>query len=190
MGQRGRVGDVVDGHEVELGPLLPRRPEEVASDPSEPIDADLDRHLRLLVRAGEQRKRHAPRTAILPSEHETRLRRSGQRRTFAPWSCSTSRYELHRLRQRSQDAGGREPERRGPMATFVILGNFTDQGIRAFKDSPKRADAFGELLQRHGASLTGIYWTVGQYDLVVIAEAPDAAVATAALLDVGALGHV
>jgi len=76
------------------------------------------------------------------------------------------------------------------MATFVVLGNFTDQGIRAFRDSPKRADAFGELLQQHGASLKAIYWTVGQYDLVAIAEAEDTATATAALLQVGSLGNV
>jgi len=31
------------------------------------------------------------------------------------------------------------------MATFVSLVNFTDQGIRSFKDSPKRADAFAQL---------------------------------------------
>jgi uncharacterized protein with GYD domain len=76
------------------------------------------------------------------------------------------------------------------VATFIVLGNFTDQGIRNFKDSPKRADAFGDVLQQHGGSLTAIYWTVGGFDLVAIAEAPDADSATAALLQVAALGNV
>jgi uncharacterized protein with GYD domain len=75
------------------------------------------------------------------------------------------------------------------MATYVILGNFTEQGIRNVKDSPKRAQAFKEMAQKLGVTIKDIHYTVGRYDLLAIAEGTDEAVTTA-LLSVGALGNV
>lgn len=74
--------------------------------------------------------------------------------------------------------------------TYITLLNWTDQGIRAFKDTAKRSEAFGAALQKLGGKLVAVYWTVGPYDLVAIVEAPDDESATAALLQVGALGNV
>ena len=34
------------------------------------------------------------------------------------------------------------------MATYVVLGTFTEQGVRNAKDSPKRADAFKEMAKK------------------------------------------
>jgi uncharacterized protein with GYD domain len=76
------------------------------------------------------------------------------------------------------------------VATFVSLINWTDQGIKTFRESGKRADAFAEIVQRNGGSVKAIYWTLGEYDLVAITEAPDAEMATAVLLQVGSLGNV
>jgi uncharacterized protein with GYD domain len=76
------------------------------------------------------------------------------------------------------------------MATFISLINWTDQGIKDFRDSPKRADAFAQLVAKAGGTVKGLYWTVGPYDLVAISEAPDAESATAVLLQVGSLGNV
>ena len=76
------------------------------------------------------------------------------------------------------------------MATFVSLVNWTDQGIRNYKDSLKRAEAFTQLIERHGGTLKEILWTVGPYDIVTIAEAPDEESLTAILLQLGALGFV
>jgi len=76
------------------------------------------------------------------------------------------------------------------MATFITLGNFTDQGVRNVKDSPKRAEAFKALAAKHGVTVKSIFWTLGHYDLVVIAEAPDAAATTTVNLAVAALGNV
>jgi uncharacterized protein with GYD domain len=75
------------------------------------------------------------------------------------------------------------------MATYVILGNFTEQGIRNIKDSPKRAQAFKEMAQKLGVTIKDVYYTVGRYDLLAIAEGTDEAV-TSALLSAGALGNV
>lgn len=76
------------------------------------------------------------------------------------------------------------------MATFITLVNFTEQGIRNIKDSPKRAKAFRELAKKFGAAVKDLYWTQGQYDLVAIFEAPDETAASALILSVSALGNV
>ncbi len=76
------------------------------------------------------------------------------------------------------------------MATYVSLVNWTDQGIRGFKDTVTRADAVAQLMERHGGKLKDIYWCLGQYDLVAIIEAPDEQEATAAALEIGAGGSV
>jgi uncharacterized protein with GYD domain len=75
------------------------------------------------------------------------------------------------------------------MATFVSLVNFTDQGIRNVKDSPKRADAVKATAKKLGVTVKEIYWTVGRYDVVVVMEGDDEAV-TSTLLKIGSLGNV
>lgn len=47
------------------------------------------------------------------------------------------------------------------MVTYVVLGNFTDQGVRNVKDSPKRADAFKEMAKTFGVTVKEIVWTQG-----------------------------
>jgi uncharacterized protein with GYD domain len=76
------------------------------------------------------------------------------------------------------------------MATYVLLASFTDQGIRNIKDTTKRAEAFREQAKKFGATVKDLYWTLGQYDIVTVLEAPDAATVTALGLSIGALGNV
>ncbi|MBT2509988.1 GYD domain-containing protein [Streptomyces sp. ISL-98] len=76
------------------------------------------------------------------------------------------------------------------MPTFVTLLNWTDQGIRAYKDTTQRAEVFAAAAQKLGARVLNIYWTVGSYDIVAVVEAPDDQTATALLLQVGGLGNV
>jgi uncharacterized protein with GYD domain len=76
------------------------------------------------------------------------------------------------------------------MATFVSLMNWTDRGVKDFRDTTKRADAFTGLVQQHGGSVRTIYWTLGEYDLVAVTEAPDDETATAVALLLGSLGNV
>lgn len=75
------------------------------------------------------------------------------------------------------------------MAMFISLCNFTDQGIRNVKESPKRAEAFKAMATKMGATVKEICWTVGPYDLVAVLEGPEEAV-MAALLKVSTLGNV
>lgn len=76
------------------------------------------------------------------------------------------------------------------MATFIALGNFTEQGIKTVKDTTKRSDAIRELAGRHGVTMKHIYWTLGRYDVVTIVEAPNDEAVTAFALAVGAAGNV
>ncbi|MGH8856822.1 MAG: GYD domain-containing protein [Polaromonas sp.] len=76
------------------------------------------------------------------------------------------------------------------MGTYIALSNFTDQGIRSVKDTTKRADAVKEAAKKFGANMSQIYWTLGQYDLVAIIEAPNDESATAFALAIGAAGNV
>lgn len=76
------------------------------------------------------------------------------------------------------------------MATYIVLTNFTDQGIRNVKDSTKRADAVKEIAKKFGCTAKELYWTLGSYDVVGIFEAPDDASMTALGLAIGAGGNV
>jgi uncharacterized protein with GYD domain len=76
------------------------------------------------------------------------------------------------------------------MATFISLVNWTDQGIRNVKDTIQRYERGEEIANKHGVSNEQIYWTVGPYDMVFIAQAPDAESITAYLLEVGSAGNI
>ncbi len=75
------------------------------------------------------------------------------------------------------------------MATFITLVSFTDQGIRNVKESPDRFEAFKAVAEKMGVSVKGAYYTVGQYDMVIVVEGSEE-LATAMMLKVGSLGNV
>jgi uncharacterized protein with GYD domain len=77
-----------------------------------------------------------------------------------------------------------------PMATYIMLANWTDQGARQVKDSPKRVDAAKKALVDMGGEFKALYMTMGDYDLIVVYEAPDDAVAARFTLLLGMLGAV
>ena len=76
------------------------------------------------------------------------------------------------------------------MAPYIVLGQFTDQGIRNVKDTTKRAEAFKDAARKAGVTVKDLYWTLGQYDVVTTVDAPDDATMTALLLSVGSLGNL
>jgi uncharacterized protein with GYD domain len=89
---------------------------------------------------------------------------------------------------RSREAGKVKEE--VVMPTYVVLMNWTDQGIRTVKETVQRRDQADALAERHGARIEQVYWTVGSYDLVCILEAPDDESATAMLLELGSAGNL
>ena len=76
------------------------------------------------------------------------------------------------------------------MATFIVLGNYTDQGIRNIKDAAKRTETVKELAKKSGATVKETLWTLGAHDFVSIIEAPDDQTMMALGMSIGALGYV
>ena len=76
------------------------------------------------------------------------------------------------------------------MPNYVMLANWTDQGMRAIDDSPKRIDAARKTLEDMGGRFLSVFMTMGQYDLVITYDAPDDAVAARLSLILGKLGNV
>ena len=76
------------------------------------------------------------------------------------------------------------------MAKYVVLFNWTEQGIKGYKDSSARVDAAREQMGNAGVRITDIYWTIGPYDLVGLIDADDDEALTKALLGLGAAGNV
>ena len=56
------------------------------------------------------------------------------------------------------------------MPAYVTLVNFTEQGARTIKDSPKRFEALRSVAEATGVSIKSVHWTTGAYDMVVVSE--------------------
>jgi uncharacterized protein with GYD domain len=76
------------------------------------------------------------------------------------------------------------------MATYFILINWTDQGIKNVKDSPKRVDAARKSVKDSGGDLKAFYMLQGSYDAVLIMEMPTDDALANFLLKIGSLGNV
>jgi uncharacterized protein with GYD domain len=76
------------------------------------------------------------------------------------------------------------------MATFVVLAGFTDQGIRNVKETISRAEAFKDMARKSGITVKDLYWTLGQYDVIAVCEAPNDEAATALSLSVSSRGNL
>lgn len=76
------------------------------------------------------------------------------------------------------------------MPSYVLLGNWTDQGVRSIADLPKRLDAAKRELHEMGGQFRHILMTMGQFDLVAVYDAPDDAVAARFMLILGKSGNI
>ncbi|MGH7180848.1 MAG: GYD domain-containing protein [Nitrospiraceae bacterium] len=76
------------------------------------------------------------------------------------------------------------------MVTYVMLLNWTDQGIKTVKDSPKRLDGVKKLAKNMGGEVKSCYMTLGVYDLLLIVDMPNNDKLAAFCLKLGALGNV
>ncbi len=76
------------------------------------------------------------------------------------------------------------------MSTYIMLMNYTDQGVRNIKSSPKRADAARFLAKSCGAELKDLYLTFGTYDLVAMVEASEDEAVAKFSLALDSIGNV
>jgi uncharacterized protein with GYD domain len=75
------------------------------------------------------------------------------------------------------------------MAMFIVLGKLTDQGARNIQDLRKSVEENMARGERLGVKVHGWYLTQGRYDLVVLAEAPDAETMLAQAAGVAGTGN-
>ena len=75
------------------------------------------------------------------------------------------------------------------MPTYVMLANFTDQGIRNVRDVPQRWDAGRKAIEAAGGSIQ-FFLTMGQYDLVAIIDLPNDEAAATLALGIGSQGNI
>ena len=76
------------------------------------------------------------------------------------------------------------------MPHYILLINWTEQGISKIKESADRYNSFKDSLERAGGKLIGGYYTFGKYDVVIIIEAPNDETVMSIMLKVGSAGNV
>ncbi len=76
------------------------------------------------------------------------------------------------------------------MPQYIALIDWTDQGVRNFKDTVDRYEAAENAFKELGVTFTNIWWTLGAHDIVATVEAPDDDTLAAALLAVAGQGNL
>ena len=76
------------------------------------------------------------------------------------------------------------------MAKYIMLVNWTEQGARNVKESPKRLDVAAAWRKKLGAEMKDFYMTMGEYDMVAHVDAPDDATVAKFALALATSGNV
>ena len=76
------------------------------------------------------------------------------------------------------------------MPKYVLLINWTEQGIASVKETVNRYEAAKQLVESKGGTFDAIFWTQNPYDLVTVTKVPDEETGTAINLQLGATGNL
>jgi len=76
------------------------------------------------------------------------------------------------------------------LSQYILLINWTQQGISKIKESSDRYNSFKSSVEKAGGKLIGGYYTFGEYDVIIIIEAPNDEVVMSLMLKVGSAGNV
>lgn len=76
------------------------------------------------------------------------------------------------------------------MTTYILLMNWTDQGIKAVRESPKRLDRARKMLGEMGGTFREFYLTMGDHDMIAICDAPSDTVMASFTLSLASGGNV
>jgi uncharacterized protein with GYD domain len=76
------------------------------------------------------------------------------------------------------------------MATYVVLGKWTEQGIRNVKEAPQRLDAARRAVEAAGGKMPAFYMVLGAYDFVGVIEGLDDDDFARVMLSVGSAGNI
>jgi uncharacterized protein with GYD domain len=76
------------------------------------------------------------------------------------------------------------------MPTYITLAKFTQKGIEDIKHGPDRLKAGKERARSRGGEIKAFYLVMGQYDAVIISEAPNDEAAATGWLFAGSQGYI
>jgi uncharacterized protein with GYD domain len=76
------------------------------------------------------------------------------------------------------------------VARYVVLFDWTDQGIRNAKDTVQRVGQARAAWEPRGVRIEALYWCLGDHDIVGVVDAPDDATLAASLLQLAGSGNV
>ena len=76
------------------------------------------------------------------------------------------------------------------MVTYVSLFKWTEQGVGKIADTIKRAEDFAAMAEKAGGKVKQQHWTVGEYDGVLVFDAPDDVTAIGLLAKLAKAGNV
>jgi uncharacterized protein with GYD domain len=86
-------------------------------------------------------------------------------------------------------SGGSELFTGESLPSFVVFGNWTDQGIRNVQEAPERIKTTHGMIEKSGGKMQ-LFYTLGKYDFVMIVEVPNDDAMMAILLCLGSMGNV
>jgi uncharacterized protein with GYD domain len=75
------------------------------------------------------------------------------------------------------------------LSNFIVLGNWTDQGIRKVQEAPKRIKTTHEMIEKAGGKMQ-LYLTMGEYDFVMVVDVPKDEDMAAIMLCIGSMGNI
>ena len=76
------------------------------------------------------------------------------------------------------------------MPTYLVLVNFTDQGVRGVKEIPDRQNKSRETARLFGVERKQVWMTFGPYDFVHLYEAPSDEAMARFVMTLGSFGNV
>ena len=76
------------------------------------------------------------------------------------------------------------------MATYISLLSYSQQGIQNIKESPSRLDSTKKAFEAMGAKVVAFYLVMGQYDIIMVIEAPDDETVAKLALSISSLGSI
>ena len=75
------------------------------------------------------------------------------------------------------------------MATFVVLGNWTERGIINIQEAPNRIKTTHDMVEKAGGKMQ-LYYTLGEYDFIMVVEVPSDEAIARILARLGSMGNV
>jgi uncharacterized protein with GYD domain len=75
------------------------------------------------------------------------------------------------------------------LASFIVLGNWTEQGIRNVAEAPNRIKTTHSMVEKAGGKMQ-LYYTLGEYDFVMVVEVSSDEAMAGILACLGSMGNV